>query len=178
MTAPDRDQTDSADFNATAGSQSAAALSSSQAGRAGRIAGMAILIVAIVTAILASGFRVGFLTDPIGPRALPWLASLLLGMGGVIMIARPGPTPTSIAAPMRANVSLAIGAFVMYAIVLPLAGFVLSTAFLMAVLARFYGGRWVHGIAAGVIFSGSLWLLFARALGVPLPLGAIFSLGG
>jgi putative tricarboxylic transport membrane protein len=139
---------------------------------------MVIVFVAVLTALLAGGFRVGFLTDPIGPRALPWLASLLLGVGGAMMIARPGPTPASIAAPMRANVSLAIGAFVMYAIVLPLAGFVLSTALLMAVLARFYGGRWVQGIAAGVIFSGSLWLLFARALGVPLPLGAIFSLGG
>jgi putative tricarboxylic transport membrane protein len=178
MTAPDQEQTDVADYSAAAGSQSAVASTSSQAGRAGRIAGLAILVVAIVTAILASGFRVGFLTDPIGPRALPWLASLLLAVGGAMMIARPGSPPASIAAPMRAKVSLAIGAFVMYAIVLPLAGFVLSTAFLMALLARFYGGRWVQGIAAGVIFGGSLWLLFARALGVPLPLGAIFSWGG
>ena len=173
-----RKQTDGAGDNADAGSESAAASPLPHAARAGRIAGMAILIIAVVTALLATGFRVGFLTDPIGPRALPWLASRLLGMGGAMMIARPGPTPPSIAAPMRGNVSLAIGAFVMYAIVLPLAGFVLSTACLMAVLARFYGGRWIQGIAAGVIFSGSLWLLFARALGVPLPLGALFAFGG
>jgi hypothetical protein len=48
----------------------------------------------------------------------------------------------------------------------------------MTILARLYGGTWIRGGIAGVLFSASLWLLFAQALGVPLPVGSIFVVGG
>lgn len=144
--------------------------------RGDRIAGLFFVALALVAGIIATGFRVGFLTDPIGPRALPWLAAVLLGVGGALMLMR--PVSRVVPRPVSTPVALAVGTFILYAIVVSFAGFILSTALLMAVLARFYGGGWRAGVIAGGIFAVSLWLLFAYALGVPLPIGSLFTARG
>lgn len=143
-----------------------------------RIAGIAFVIAGVGAAIAATGFRVGFITDPVGPRALPWLGAALLAVGGTLMLFRPGQPPASPALPARTDVATALVTFAVYAMILSGAGFVLSTALLMTILARLYGGTWIRGGIAGVLFSASLWLLFAQALGVPLPVGSIFVVGG
>lgn len=156
--------------------------------QADRIAGLFFLALAVVAGTIATGFRVGFLTDPIGPRALPWLAAALLGVGGALMLMRreqsrrpDGTIAVPSSGPARpivpAPVALAVGTFILYAIIVSFAGFIVSTALLMAVLARFYAGGWRAGVIAGGIFAVSLWLLFAYALGVPLPVGSLFTAG-
>jgi len=40
-------------------------------------------------------------------------------------------------------------------------------------LARLYGGRWPLSIASGLILGVGLYLLFDKALDVPLPLGVL-----
>jgi putative tricarboxylic transport membrane protein len=142
-----------------------------------RVTGMAIVLLGVGTALVARGFRVGFLTDPIGPRALPWLASALLGLGGVLMIVRPMPRARGAPTAARGRVILAVATFALYAIVLASLGFILATTLLMVLLARFFGGRIVPGLVAGLVFSASLWLLFAHVLGVPLPVGSLFLRG-
>lgn len=165
-----------------------------ESARRRRIAGGSFVATGIVSAALAVGFHVGFLTDPIGPRALPWLGSALLALGGLLMLLRSGATHSSMQKPPQPDsledrrnhritpeqrkVALALLTFLLYAAILSAAGFVLSTALLMTLLARFYGGTWKRGIVAGVAFSASLWLLFVQALGVPLPVGSIFLIGG
>lgn len=148
-------------------------------GRSGRIAGVACLLVAATVAFIARTFTVGFVTDPIGPRALPWLASAILALGGAILCLRPGPEPDwPPAGPARWSIAATLASFALYAILIGPLGFVLATTLLMTALARVFGGRLVTGLVAGAAFSGVLWLLFVTGLGVPLPIGILFTRGG
>jgi putative tricarboxylic transport membrane protein len=148
-------------------------------GRSQRLAGLACVLVAVAVALIARTFRVGFVTDPIGPRALPWLAAALLGLGGAVLALRPGAEPDwSPAGPTRRAIAATPVSFALYAILIGPLGFVLATTLLMTVLARMFGGRLVPGLLAGAAFSGVMWLLFVAGLGVPLPGGILFTRGG
>lgn len=144
-----------------------------------RVAGTVCVLFAGMAALIARTFRVGFVTDPIGPRALPWLAAALLGLGGALLVLRPGAEPQwPPAGPPRRAIASTLAAFALYAILVGPLGFVLATTLLMTALARVFGGRLVPGLLAGAAFSGVLWLLFVAGLGVPLPGGILFTRGG
>jgi putative tricarboxylic transport membrane protein len=148
-------------------------------GRSDRIAGGLCVVAAVGIALVARTYRVGFVTDPIGPRAMPWLAAALLGSGGVILGLRPGPEPDwPPPGPTRRGIAIAVLSLALYAILIGPFGFVLATTLLMTALARVFGGRLVPGLLAGAAFSGVMWLLFVMGLGVPLPIGMLFTRGG
>jgi len=149
------------------------------AGHSERIAGSACVVAATTVALATRTFHVGFVTDPIGPRALPWLAAALLGLGGLILVLRPGKEPAwpPGGAPRR-GVALTLSSFALYAVLIGPLGFVLATTLLMTALARVFGGRLVPGLLAGAAFSAVMWLLFVTGLGVPLPIGILFTRGG
>lgn len=137
------------------------------------------MLAAVAIALVARTFRVGFVTDPIGPRALPWLAAALLGTGGLILVLRPGDEPDwPPAGPTRKAIAITLLSFALYAVLIGPLGFVLATTLLMTVLARVFGGRLLPGLLAGAAFSGVMWLLFVAGLGVPLPIGILFTRGG
>jgi putative tricarboxylic transport membrane protein len=147
--------------------------------RSDRIAGGACVLAAVAIALVTRTFRVAFVTDPIGPRALPWLAATLLGLGGAILALHPHTEPRwPQPGPTRRAIVAAVVSFTLYAILIGPLGFVLATTLLMTVLARLFGGRLVPGLLAGAAFSGVLWLLFVTSLGVPLPIGILFTRGG
>jgi putative tricarboxylic transport membrane protein len=142
-----------------------------------RVAGIACIVVALAIALAARTFHVAFLTDPIGPRALPWLAALLLALGGLRLALRPGIEPAWPEATMRTRIAVTLAAFVAYAALIAPLGFVLSTTLLMMVIGRVFGGRTQYTLLAGFAFSGAMWLLFVQLLGVPLPIGLLFLRG-
>ena len=61
--------------------------------RTDRISGLVLLAAAAAIAIEARTFNVGFLTDPLGPKALPFFAGGLLGLGGLLLVIRPDAGP-------------------------------------------------------------------------------------
>jgi putative tricarboxylic transport membrane protein len=144
-----------------------------------RAAGAALMAFAIAAALEARTFRVAFMTDPIGPRALPWLAAALVFAGGAYLAARPGGTTASSspATARPARVALVAAAFIAYALLLRPFGFILATTLLLLALSSMFGGRPVRALIVAALFSGALYLLFAIALDVPLPAGALFTRG-
>ncbi len=168
-----------------------------------RVAGMALAATGCVAGFLATDFQVRFITDPVGPRALPLLAAGLLLLGGATMAWRPetraspapGASPGAVGAPDGLQAAppegrdasavpgalrplLAVAAMALVPLLFPELGFVLSVGLALAVIARLAGGSALESAAAALGLSGGLYLLFVYVLGVPLPVGRLFLAGG
>lgn len=140
-----------------------------------RIAGVAALLIALALAVEARTFTVEFLTDPLGPSALPLFAAALLAGGGLLMALKPEAEPGWPDAAGRARAVVAGLSFLAYAWLLSPLGFVLATALEGAVLARVFGGKILHCVTAGMVISAALYGLFGWALGLPLPVGSLIA---
>jgi putative tricarboxylic transport membrane protein len=145
---------------------------------ADRIAGGLMMLLALATAWLARGFRVSFPADPVGPRALPLFAAGLLAAAGLSLLLRPGPPGPAVPRDARFPLAVAVGVLAAYPVVLPLLGFVASTTAAMGVLAVLFGAPPVRALVATSALAGALYLFFAYALGVPLPIGRLFLVRG
>lgn len=119
----------------------------------------------------AVGFQVAFVTDPLGPRAFPWLAAALLVGAAAGLALRPGPDADWPARSSRRRLAWVTAALLAWSVVLPVAGFVIATTLLLAGLGRLFGAAWRPGLVAGLAVAVALHLLFGWGLGLPLPAG-------
>lgn len=143
--------------------------------RATRLAGAGVLTLALAVSAEATTFRVGFPTDPLGPAAFPYVAALLLALGGLALLMEGGwgsvepdpeePRPAS----SGHRVLLCALTFAGYALCLPVLGFIPATTGAFGALAVLFGGRVRPGLLAGAAFSVALFALFVWGLGLPLP---------
>lgn len=139
-----------------------------------RIAGGSLVLVGIALALEATTFDVAFMTDPVGPKALPLLVAAMLVAGGVAALLRPR---ADVALPEReaiVRMGSAVAAFLLYAAALPWLGFFLSTTLVVTALSVLYRGPLVSSALAAAILSGGLWLLFVQLLSLPLPIGDLW----
>lgn len=131
---------------------------------------------------VARKFTVGFLVDPVGPRALPYLVAGIFVVGGVSLLVRRNPAPEGGSAPAGppaglASQCLCAGALLLYAATIPLLGFLVSTVLATGALSRLFGGRWLAGLGVGLALGLGLYGLFAYGFGLDLPSGSLFAGG-
>ncbi len=137
--------------------------------RADRAAGIGLVLLAVAVVLATRGFRGAFLTDPIGPRAMPWLAAGLLALSGLWLAVRPHPDRDWPRASVARRLGVITLVFLGYAALLQPIGFVAATTLLMLALSRAFEGRFWPSLAGALGVSVLLYLLFAVVLGVPLP---------
>jgi putative tricarboxylic transport membrane protein len=139
-----------------------------------RWAGGVLVLLAVAVAAEASTFDVAFLTDPVGPKALPWLAaSLLLVTGGRIAL-RPGPAADW---PARGPILRMVGAvatLLAYALLLATLGFFGATTGALTALSLLFGASFRKALGAAAGLAALLWVGFVYVLGLPLPLGTLW----
>lgn len=145
--------------------------------RTERVSGACLMVAAVAVAAEASTFHVAFLTDPVGPKAMPWLAAVILGGAGATMVLRPGISPTWPTPRVMARLVAAVVVFLAYGLMLPFLGFTTSTTAAVAVLSMLFGGPPLKSVLAALALSACIWLLFVHALALPLPLGTLWLLG-
>lgn len=145
--------------------------------RTDRVAGMLLILLGAVVALEARTFRVAFLTDPLGPRALPLLVAGLLVVCGLVLLRRPGPEPAwpRAAGLIRGTAGAAV--FLLYGLLMQPLGFGASTVAAVAGLGLLFGGPPRKVLLTGVVTTLLLWLLFVPLLGIPLPIGWLFTGG-
>ena len=143
-----------------------------------RIFASGLLIVCAGLAMMAWPYQAAFSYEPVGPRAFPLLMLALMALGLIYMIFRPSPVVHSEEDPQLDRQTLTkIGLCVLLLLVFagtfePL-GFILSSILVGIPMARLYGGRWLPSIVIISLMSVALYLLFDKAMDVPLPLGLL-----
>jgi putative tricarboxylic transport membrane protein len=143
-----------------------------------RIAAAIVIVVALLVALEARTFTVGFVTDPLGPKAFPLVSAFLLLVGGVALQFRPVPVSNW---PTRNRLLYVGGAFACllgYALLLEFLGFFSTTLLAVCAFSLMLGGRPLASLATGASTAALLYVLFFYLLDIALPLGSLFVRGG
>ena len=127
---------------------------------------------------MAWPYQAAFSYEPVGPRAFPLLMLALMGLGLTYMIFRPSPVVHSEDDPKLdretlTKIGLCIVLLLIFAGTFEPLGFILSSILVGIPLARLYGGRWLPSSVIISLVSVGLYLLFDKAMDVPLPLGLL-----
>lgn len=143
-----------------------------------RIFASVLLLVCAGLAAMAWPYQAAFSYEPVGPRAFPLLMLALMGLGLVYMIVRPSPVVHSEDDPKLdretlTKIGLCIVLLLIFAGTFEPLGFILSSILVGIPLARLYGGRWLPSSVIISLVSVGLYLLFDKAMDVPLPLGLL-----
>ncbi len=140
--------------------------------------GVVLVVTGITIAGAARGYTVGFMVDPLGPRALPYLVAGLFALSGVGILKASRDTqgddePPGSASTLRSQ-AFTVTVLLLLASLIPYLGFIPPTVLSTAALAKLFGGRWAPGVVVGLMLSLGLYALFALGFGMDLPMGAVF----
>ena len=137
-----------------------------------------LLLVCIGLALMAWPYQAPFSYEPVGPRAFPLLMLGLTGAALLYMLIRPTPIVHSEDEPpldreTLVKIGICIALLLVFAGLFEPLGFILSSILIGIPMARLYGGRLVPSVVVVILMSVGLYLLFDKAMDVPLPLGPL-----
>lgn len=143
-----------------------------------RIFAAVMLLVCAGLALMAWPYQASFSYEPVGPRAYPLLMLGLMSAGLIYMLFRPQPTRHTDEEPpldreTLTKIGVCVALLLVFAGTFESLGFVLSSMLVGIPMARLYGGRWLPGAVIITLMSVFLYLLFDKAMDVPLPLGLL-----
>jgi putative tricarboxylic transport membrane protein len=138
-----------------------------------RIFGVVGILLAIGFALSAFAIEESFLSDAVGPKAFPLIVAVILGVSSAVIALRPDPEPVWPGLGRLIEVFAAVVVMALYAELLPVAGFVIATAFAAAYLAWRLGSRPLGAIAVGVGTSVGIYVIFHLILGLSLAKGPL-----
>ena len=143
-----------------------------------RIFASVLLLVCVGLALMAWPYQAAFSYEPVGPRAFPLLMLGLMGLGLIYMIVRPTPVVHSEEDPQLdrdtlLKIEVCVVLLLIFAGTFEPLGFILSSILIGIPMARLYGGRWMPSVVIISVMSVGLYLLFDKAMDVPLPLGLL-----
>ncbi|KMY00549.1 membrane protein [Pseudomonas syringae KCTC 12500] len=129
-------------------------------------------------ALMAWPYQAPFSYEPVGPCAFPLLMLGLMGVALLYLLIRPTPIVHTEEDPeLDRETLIKIGECIVLLLIFaglfePL-GFILSSILIGIPMARLYGGRWLPSVVVVILMSVGLYLLFDKAMDVPLPLGLL-----
>jgi putative tricarboxylic transport membrane protein len=143
-----------------------------------RIFASALLLACVGLALMAWPYQAAFSYEPVGPRAFPLLMLGLMGLGLMYMLFRPTPLVHSeedpqLDRPTLFKIAACTVLLLIFAGLFEPLGFILSSILIGIPMARLYGGRWKLSVVVVTLISVGLYLLFDKAMDVPLPLGLL-----
>lgn len=143
-----------------------------------RIFASALLLACVGLALMAWPYQAAFSYEPVGPRAFPLLMLGLMGLGLMYMLFRPTPLVHSeenppLDRPTLIKIAACTVLLLIFAGLFEPLGFILSSILIGIPMARLYGGRWKLSVVVVTLISVGLYLLFDKAMDVPLPLGLL-----
>ena len=136
-----------------------------------RIFGLFGVLLAIGFAASAMLIEESFLSDAVGPKAFPIIIAVVLGVSSAVIALRPDPEPHWPALGRLVEIAAAVGVMILYAELLPVAGFVLTTAFASGYLTWRLGSGLFETVAVGIGTSVGIYVIFHLVLGLSLARG-------
>jgi putative tricarboxylic transport membrane protein len=121
----------------------------------------------------ATRIELSFISDPVGPRTFPIIIGVILGLSSLAVLLRPDPEPSWPGLARLAEIAIAAGVLVAYALLLPVLGFVIATALAAAFLTWRLGTRPLWAAASGGLTSLGIYAVFHLILGLSLARGPL-----
>ncbi|MCS3511871.1 MULTISPECIES: tripartite tricarboxylate transporter TctB family protein [Pseudomonas] len=143
-----------------------------------RVFAAVLLLACAGLALMAWPYQAAFSYEPVGPRAYPLLMLGLMSLALIYMLIRPQPTQHTEEEPALdrqtlVKISICVALLIVFAATFEPLGFILSSMLIGIPMARLYGGRWVPSVVIVSLMAIGLYLLFDKAMDVPLPLGLL-----
>ena len=129
------------------------------------------LVIAIFFAWQASIIQESFLTDAVGPKMFPYIIAAVMGISSIYFLVKPDPEPHWPRAGRLAEIGLAALVLAAYAELLPVAGFMISTAIAATYLTWRLGSRPIESLIIGIATSVCIYIIFHLVLGLSLARG-------
>ncbi len=136
-----------------------------------RIFGGIGLILALFYGWQAAIIQESFLTDTVGPKMFPFIIAAMMGLSSIYFLLKPDPEPHWPRAGRLAEIGLAALVLAAYAELLPVAGFLISTAIAAAYLTWRLGSGLIESLIIGVGTSVGIYVIFRLVLGLSLARG-------
>ncbi|SDD55967.1 tripartite tricarboxylate transporter TctB family protein [Ruegeria marina] len=136
-----------------------------------RIFGVVGMLLALGYVLAALAIEESFLSDAVGPKAFPLIIAAILGLSSAVIAFRPDPEPKWPALGRLVEIGAAIVVMILYAELLPVAGFVIATAFAAAYLAWRLGSALLEAVFVGIGTSIGIYVIFHLVLGLSLARG-------
>ncbi|WP_338531996.1 tripartite tricarboxylate transporter TctB family protein [Nitratireductor thuwali] len=136
-----------------------------------RILGGTCLVLALLYIYFATQVRVGFISDPMGPKAFPIFIGVVLALGSIYTLLRPDPEPVWPKLGRFGEIVFAVVVMIAYTYALPELGFIISTTFAAGFLSWRLGARPLAAAIAGVGISLGIFVVFRLILKLSLAIG-------
>jgi putative tricarboxylic transport membrane protein len=136
-----------------------------------RVFGFIGLLLAAFYAWQATVIELSFISDPVGPKAFPFVIAIILALSSLVFILKPDPAPDWPAAGRIFEIAISVAVMVAYAQALPLVGFVLSTAVAASFLSWRLGAAPLRAVPAGIAIAVGIYVIFHLILGLSLARG-------
>lgn len=134
------------------------------------VAGIALAAFYIWSATL---IEESFISDPVGPKAFPYIIGGLLAISSVAVVLRPDPAPVWPAAARLLEIAVAVALLIAYGYALPAVGFVIATTVGAAYLSWRLGTAPLQALLAGVATALGIYVVFHLGLGLSLAKGPL-----
>ncbi len=145
--------------------------------RNGRIMAALLLALAVVIAIGAANITFAFSSDPLGPRALPYILALILGLCAVWYFLQPGDAEPWPDRAMLGRAALLIGVTAAACGAMNVIGFPFAAVIMSTVAAYCFGASARTALLIAIAQAAFWSILFIYGLGTYLPTGTLFMRG-
>jgi putative tricarboxylic transport membrane protein len=139
-----------------------------------RIAGVVLLVFALVFGGLALSIEVPLAYEPVGPKAFPLIVLSVIALAAVYIFARPDAEPEWPTRPVALRAAGIIAALVAYVFLLQPIGFLAATVACVFAIAVLFGGSWREGLLGGFGIAGGVYVAFVYLLDFRLPGGSLW----
>lgn len=136
-----------------------------------RIFGVVGILLSIGYVIAAFAIEESFLSDAVGPKAFPLIIAAILGLSSAVIALKPDAEPQWPTLGRLVEIVAAAVVLILYAEMLPVAGFVIATAFATAYLAWRLGSSVFEAVLNGISTSVGIYVIFHLVLGLSLARG-------
>lgn len=136
-----------------------------------RIFGGVGLLFALLFIWAAFHIELSFISDPVGPRTFPIIIAIVMAVSSLVIFIKPDVEPKWPQAARMLEIVIAAAVMVLYALALPVAGFLIATAVAAAFLTWRLGTQPLWAVVSGVLTSVGIYTVFHLILGLSLARG-------
>ncbi len=137
--------------------------------------GLGIILIGLVIGYEAGTIKVGPLYAKVGPAAFLWFSSLLLVVCGAVVAYKSFSSPVDTTSELRPPLTILAGLAASVYTMEPL-GFIPTATLIFVVTAKGLGSHKIlRDIIIGVVLAIFAYVVFAKGLGLRLPMGSLFT---